>query len=1031
MKPWAGVGLLLGALLWGRSNVVAQNTDAGNDRSGARDTVQAKDTTRVKDSVSKKDTTLVVKDSVSRKDSISIGDSVTSKDTLPVRDSLALKDSLKVRDTLNLKDSVAKTDSLQIKEVIKWDEQDSVIERLLTKSGYKATRYQGAQVEFRANERIIKIVGSPAGVGRDKTLIVGDTVIFNDSTNVVVAYGDTVVLRDPDQQGADVVAVGRVTYNIAERRGAVTNVSTSIESGERYFVSGKVAAFHNDTTAKRTVFFIGKGDITSCDETEPHYHIRGRELKYVSKNIIAVRPATLYIADVPVFWLPFFFQDIRPGRRSGLLRPRLGFSEFVRNSPTYRRHIENIGYYANLGHYFDAQVAMDWRSGARSVEGDPGFMRYNAEVRYNWLDRFVNGGIAASRENRGDGSTNTSVSWNHTQQFSQTSRFVSNINFVTNTTVQRETVFDPRRVLATIRSDARYNRKIGPFSLDVGGNRTQYPGRTQIDESYPNISISSPTLGVSDWFEWTPAFNFDRRAVRKSDAVQSISYRYFTNPAGLPDSSRLEGGTENTSFRFNTPFNIKGFRVSANISAQSQESNFPVYRTFIDTTDTTQRYTRTYSKSYLDAVDWSFNFALPSFLNNSLKVSPSISFDNVMSGSYWVRSELSGGKFVSQGKRVSGGVSISPTVFGLWPGFGPFSRIRHSISPSFSYRYAPRGRVNQEYLQALNQTGGDFLGNLAQQQVTMNLSQVFEAKFKTDTGDGKKVKLLAVNFSSFTYDFEKARKSRSGGFATDRFSYDLSSDLLPGLSFRSSYSLFQGSILSDTARFKPYREEISASFKLDSDNGLGAKISRFLNRSARGEPENAEEPKDTTVFETPASLPVAGTLARDRQYSVPQVNGWASSISFSTRRQRPPTGGRVLTYDPATYCLPFSANPIIYDQCQQSVLLNPQTSLPYVDPIAGGVFVRMPTTATIQAQNNFRITRNWSASWNTMYDVVNKSFASHQVNLERELHDWKATFSFTSSPNGNFYFSFVITNKAQPQLTLPYQQSTYRQQDIR
>ena len=36
--------------------------------------------------------------------------------------------------------------------------------------------------------------------------------------------------------------------------------------------------------------------------------------------------AVLYIYDVPVFWLPFVFQDVRKGRRSGMLTPRFGFS---------------------------------------------------------------------------------------------------------------------------------------------------------------------------------------------------------------------------------------------------------------------------------------------------------------------------------------------------------------------------------------------------------------------------------------------------------------------------------------------------------------------------------------------------------------------------------------------------------------------------------------------------------------------------------------------------------------------------------
>src|SRR5690606_30703285 len=106
------------------------------------------------------------------------------------------------------------------------------------------------------------------------------------------------------------------------------------------------------------------------------------------------------------------------GRRSGILTPRLGFSELVRNSPTYRRTAENLGYYFALTDYIDAQVSMDWRSAARATEADPGWTRLNAEMRYRWLDRFMGGTIAVSRNTLSTGSTNLALSWSHNQEFS-------------------------------------------------------------------------------------------------------------------------------------------------------------------------------------------------------------------------------------------------------------------------------------------------------------------------------------------------------------------------------------------------------------------------------------------------------------------------------------------------------------------------------------------------------------------------------------------------------------------------------------
>jgi hypothetical protein len=46
--------------------------------------------------------------------------------------------------------------------------------------------------------------------------------------------------------------------------------------------------------------------------------------------------------------------------------------------------------------------------------------------------------------------------------------------------------------------------------------------------------------------------------------------------------------------------------------------------------------------------------------------------------------------------------------------------------------------------------------------------------------------------------------------------------------------------------------------------------------------------------------------------------------------------------------------------------------------------------------------------------------------LQRQLHDWNATFAFMQTPNGAFSFNFLIALKAQPDLKFNYDRSTYR-----
>jgi hypothetical protein len=178
-----------------------------------------------------------------------------------------------------------KVDSAQAKTLIKWEEADSVTQALLAKKGYDVTRYQGVKVTFNAKQRTLYLEGSPAGVGRGETLLIGDTITYNDSTKVVLARGDTLVLRDPSRGSADVIAEGTLRYNVESRRGSVTNISTSVESGEKWYVFGAAAGFVNDTTGGRSTRFYAKnGSITSCDDSIPDYHFQSKEIKLISRG---------------------------------------------------------------------------------------------------------------------------------------------------------------------------------------------------------------------------------------------------------------------------------------------------------------------------------------------------------------------------------------------------------------------------------------------------------------------------------------------------------------------------------------------------------------------------------------------------------------------------------------------------------------------------------------------------------------------------------------------------------------------------
>ncbi len=940
------------------------------------------------------------------------------------------------RPDMTSRDSTAR-DSTK-RELVKWAEADSLMAALLARQGYSATRYQGDQVVFDTRTRTLDLSGDPAAVGRGATLVVGDTISYSDITRLVVVRGDTNILRDPSQNAEDVISRGSLTYNLATRRGSVSNISTTVESGERWFVSGVEAAFVSDSTGRNpTTFFVRQGDFTTCDDSVPHYFFRAGKIKMISKTLLVARPAVLYIGEVPVLWLPFMFQDIRSGRRSGILTPRFGVSEIFRNSPSYRRHVDNVGYYFALSDYTDARLWLDWRSGARPTEGDPGWIKYNGEFQYRWLSRFMTGRFASSHDRQKSGNSNTALSWTHMQDFSQTRKLSFNLNYVTNTFIQRSNAFDPRQVMATISSQANYAQKLGPASLTIGGNRRQYPGRDQVDQQFPNFNLSTPTLALARWLEWTPSLSVVNDQNFNLDQPGTTSFRYLTTAGGL-DSVQVSGDRRSTSASFNTPVKIFGFTWNSSFRATDAEDNYPVSVRVASRTDSGVTSTRMFSRTYRTDVDWETSIGLPSLLVGSWNVSPQISFSNVDPSPYMVRSQFSGGRFVRQSKRPSYGVGVSPTFFGLFPGLGPVERLRHSISPRLTFSYAPKATVSDEFLAATNRTRFDYIGGLAQNQIQLQISQNIEAKLRGEPDSAtsgnkssrsdRKIKLLSLNFSPIAYDFERARVTGRSGFATERVSYDLASDLLPGFSLTAGYSLFQGSLLSDTAVFKPFRESLEASFTINQESGIMAAFSRLFGRAVpqrNSRIERLEAAGDDALSQRAGSTPVAGVPARDRVYGMTPTQGFQANFRFSSHRQRPPVGGVIVDFDPTINCRIFQFNPIAFSQCLVEQQTNPTNATPFDRPI-GAAFVRTPPRENIQSQMSFNITPTWSASWGTNYDFQARAFASHTVSLQRDLHDWRSTFAFTKAPNGNFAFSFFIALKAQPDLKFDYDKQTYR-----
>ncbi len=865
---------------------------------------------------------------------------------------------------------------------------DSVEQALMGLKGFRLTRYSGDSVQFLPPQREIRLNGQ-ALLEREGSTLQADTVRYAERNCLLTAVGAPQLF---DRTG---VMVGHgMRYDACNHAGIIERATTDFkEGGGTWYLRGNLAVDNEEDRV-----YAAGSNITSCELPDPHYHFAAKEVKWVSKSVMVARPAVLYVADVPIMWLPFIFQDMRRGRRSGLIPPQFGLSDIVRNSPSYHRHISNLGWYWALGDYSDAQVTVDWYA--------QNFLALNGRLRYRWLDRFLAGGLAYTEMHEVGGSTSRRISWSHQQDFSLSSRLTANIDYASSSQIISRNAVDPVLAVATIDSRVNYQQRFAWGSLSLGGSRTQSLDKPQVIMQLPTVAFTPNPIAISQDATWSPSFSL-------SNALQNnvASNMTLFTPTPGDTSTRLLNSRQ-TTVTVSTPLRLGRWNWSNSFTVSDQASNQRVTVTAPDPADTTRRLVRTYDRSFETDIDWSTGINLPVLLQGSWNVQPSVNIVNTTGGPFMLRNKFSGGGFVTQGKRLGYTLSISPTFFGLFGGIGPIARFRHSISPSISWSFAPAANIPEAYARAASSNGSippGGLRSLATQTLSFGLSQNIEAKLRppprpagadttsqagapgaTATEEGRKIRLLSIQTSGLAIDLEKAKQPGHTGWVSGTLSNTFTSDLLQGFSLSTSHSLFDGPPDSAGSHFRPFLTSVSARFS------LGPSALQFLG-SLLG-------------FSTPQR---PAPSVRDTARAARDTLGLPPLPSNAFQRNPLATQGTALDQlAPRGATAQFSAS-LSFDLSRQR---------PVPVALQGPIALPNLTRSTMSGSISFSPTRHWSVSWQTLYDFTSGSFGSHVLRLDRDLHDWRATFSFIQAPNGNVVFNFNITLIDQPEIKFDYDQ---------
>ena len=749
----------------------------------------------------------------------------------------------------------------------------------------------------------------------------------------------------------------------------IKNALTSFSAGQaNWFLRGNVAA---DSSASR--LYAGSSEITSCDLPTPHYHFVARQVKWVSKKAFVARPIVLYVRDVPIIWLPFMYQDIRPGRHSGILIPQLGFADIVRTSRSYNRQISNIGYYWATNDYMDVTFRLDWFSHR--------YVQLGASMQYNVLDRFLGGSFEVSRQFQSGGGGATSFQWQHRQQFDLSTNLNFSLNYVSNSFVVQQNALNPLQNTQQVNSAASLQKRFRWGIVNLGGNRRQSLSDNSSSTQLPALTISPNPLDLSRSITWSPNLSLTNDLTANTP-LQSI---LVTRPDGRVDTIPQLASTRNTAFSLTTPFRLGSFNWSNSVSLLDRTTTARQAFSFLGPGLVTPADSETVSQffpgDFATTFDWQTNFSLPVLFQRTWRLIPSVGVTNKTGQSFAIRNRQTGGAWVVQGKRFIFGLSSTPTLFAFYPGFGPLSRIRHSFSPIVRFNYSPGASISEAFARAIAVPGQPLQLQVdPTQTLSVGLSNTFEGKTKAAPGDTsetsvRKVKLLSINTSEISYDFEQAKKPGRTGWTTQTITNTFLTELLPGFNLSISHDLWRGVVGTDTAKFDPFLTSLQTNFTL-SANTFRAIGSIFgLGHGTR--PGGRPRPEDygQVPYEAEGARPT--TFFSANQVSLPH-QPFAINLNYTVQRTRPIPG-----------------RPEVASQKN----LNFTTGL-------------SPT-------------RFWTIQWNAQYNLTDKRFESQSVALQRDLHDWRAQFNFTRNANSNFavYFSIFLIDL--PALKFDYNQATF------
>lgn len=766
-----------------------------------------------------------------------------------------------------------------------------------------------------------------------------DYMAYNMNLNVVYARGskdpvtDSIIGRPQMTERDQVYDMDEVFYNFTSRKAKIKNMVTAQDEG--HLIGDNLKMMPDKS------FNISKGRYTMCDAEHPHYYLRMTSAKVISepKQKTIFGPAYLVVGDVPLpIGLPFGFVPDMPERASGILIPTYG-DEQARGL-----YLKDLGYSFVIGDYVDIALTGDiYTYGSWAVK-----MTSRYKVRYKFDGSFsinYSDDIVGERDTPGfSESKNFGVNWTHSQDSKAHpgTSFRASVNFSSpsNNTYNSQGI--TQALQSQTSSSISYSKTWSGMSLSINALHSQNSRDSSYSISFPNI-----TFNVNRFYPFKR-----KNRVGSERFYEKISFSYGTT---------LQNKINFKASEISEPGFLNKMQNGMTHNFQIGLPSFTLLKYF------------QFSPSVNYGMNWFFREQIREFDEEQQKV---VSRYSDLFSTFGVT------------QNVSGGISMSTRLYGMF-NFGKKSRIqaiRHMITPSFSFSYAPEMGTPANGYTSLTYT------NSKGEEVTEEYNK-YAGQCYSPPGKGK---TAAISFSFGNNLEAKIRQEDStGNSKTEKIK------LLDQLNLSGSYNFLADSmrlsnigVSASTTVFG--KLGINGNMTLDpyAVNERGQRIGKFAISQRQG-----------LVRLTSASASLSYSISGGGKY---QGNDGTNGVSAGGNQDyafiyyHPVTG----EYIPGGWC--YYMNPNVPWSLRVGYNYSYSKSYQYANE---KLTVKHNHMQTVSLSGSLKITKAFDISLNTGFDITKLKLSTTQVNATYDLHCFSITFSWV--PNGQWEsYSFRIAAKA-------------------